>query len=141
MWLPLMRPLLGTWPACNPSMCSDWQSNRRPFHSQPVLRLLTYTSQSLDHSFNAVVSLGRLLILYKAYISELLRKSSMPLQMLKQLKMQKSNKKNCKQISFMRERERHSRAATQSSVKESNIPCAPPSFPAFLAVSLRTGNW
>ena len=31
--------------ACNPGMCPDWESNRRPFGLQPVLNLLSYTSQ------------------------------------------------------------------------------------------------
>ena len=32
MWLPLMRPLLGTWPATQ-GMCPDWESNRGPYAS------------------------------------------------------------------------------------------------------------
>ena len=31
--------------ACNPGMCPDWESNWRPFGSQPVLSPLSYTSQ------------------------------------------------------------------------------------------------
>ena len=31
--------------ARNPGMCPDWESNRRPFHSQPVFIPLSYTSQ------------------------------------------------------------------------------------------------
>ena len=31
--------------AHNPGMCPDWESNRRPFGSQPTLSLLSYTSQ------------------------------------------------------------------------------------------------
>ena len=33
--------------ACNPGTCPDWESNRRPFGSQPVLNPLSYTSQGL----------------------------------------------------------------------------------------------
>ena len=33
VWLPLMRPLLGTWP-CNPGMCPHWESNWQWFGSQ-----------------------------------------------------------------------------------------------------------
>ena len=31
--------------ARNPGMCSHWESNQRPLGSQPVLNLLSYTSQ------------------------------------------------------------------------------------------------
>ena len=31
--------------ACNPGMCPDWESNRRPFGSQPELNPLSHTSQ------------------------------------------------------------------------------------------------
>ena len=31
--------------ACNPGMYPDWESNQRPFGSQSVLNLLSYTSQ------------------------------------------------------------------------------------------------
>ena len=31
--------------ARNPGMCADWESNWRPFGSQPVLNPLSYTSQ------------------------------------------------------------------------------------------------
>ena len=31
--------------ACNPGMCPDWESNLRPFGSQPTLNPLSYTSQ------------------------------------------------------------------------------------------------
>ena len=31
VWLPLMHPLLGTWLACNPGMCPDWEPNPWPF--------------------------------------------------------------------------------------------------------------
>ena len=33
--------------ACNPGMCPDWESNQRPFGSQPVLNPLSHTSQGL----------------------------------------------------------------------------------------------
>ena len=33
VWLPLTRPLLGTW-SRDPWMCPDWESNKRPFGSQ-----------------------------------------------------------------------------------------------------------
>ena len=33
LWLPLLRPLLETWPR-NPAMCPDCESNRWPFGSQ-----------------------------------------------------------------------------------------------------------
>ena len=33
MWLPLMRPLLGTWPATQ-ACALDWESNQQPFGSQ-----------------------------------------------------------------------------------------------------------
>ena len=31
--------------ACNPGMCPNWESNQRPFGSQPVLHALNHTSQ------------------------------------------------------------------------------------------------
>ena len=31
--------------ACNPGMCPDWESNQRPFGSQPTLNPLSHTSQ------------------------------------------------------------------------------------------------
>ena len=35
VWLPLARPLLGTWPEQNPGLCPDWESNwHQPFGSQ-----------------------------------------------------------------------------------------------------------
>ena len=43
VWLPLMWPPTGDL-ACNPGMCPDWESNQRPFGSQPVLNPLSYTS-------------------------------------------------------------------------------------------------
>ena len=33
VWLPLMCPLLGTWPH-NPGMCPDWELSQGPFSSQ-----------------------------------------------------------------------------------------------------------
>ena len=33
VWLPLVRPLLRTWPS-NPGMCPDWESNPEPFGLQ-----------------------------------------------------------------------------------------------------------
>ena len=33
--------------ACNPGMCPDWESNHRPFGSQPMLNPLSYTSQGI----------------------------------------------------------------------------------------------
>ena len=41
---------LPMWPstgdlAQNPGMCPDWESNWRPFGSQPALNPLSYTSQ------------------------------------------------------------------------------------------------
>ena len=38
-------PLTGDL-ARKPGMCPDWESNRRPFGSQPMLSPLSYTSQS-----------------------------------------------------------------------------------------------
>ena len=48
VWLPLTwPPYWGTWPATHVgcSMCPDWESNQRPFGSQPALNPLNYTSQ------------------------------------------------------------------------------------------------
>ena len=38
--------------ACNPGMCPDWESNRRPFDSQPALSPLSYTSQGFTMALN-----------------------------------------------------------------------------------------
>ena len=40
--------------ACKPGMCPDWESNRQPFGSQPVLNPLTYTSQVFIIFYNYV---------------------------------------------------------------------------------------
>ena len=32
--------------ACNPGMCPDWESNQRPFGSQPSFNPLSYTGQA-----------------------------------------------------------------------------------------------
>ena len=37
--------------ACNRGMCPDWESNWRPFGLQPVLNLLSYTSQGDFYAF------------------------------------------------------------------------------------------
>ena len=51
MWLPVM------WPptehlARNPVTCPDWDSNWQPFGSQPMLSLLSYTSQGCLQIFS-----------------------------------------------------------------------------------------
>ena len=39
--------------ARSPGMCSDWESNRRPFGTQPMPNPLSYTSQDyFDHFFS-----------------------------------------------------------------------------------------
>ena len=43
VWLPLTWPPLGTWPTTQ--ACANWESNQRSFGLQPVLNLLSYTSQ------------------------------------------------------------------------------------------------
>ena len=37
--------------AHNPGVCPDWESNQRPFDSQPALYPLSYTSQSVTYKF------------------------------------------------------------------------------------------
>ena len=51
VWLPLACPLLGNL-ACHPGVCPDWESNLRPFGSQPTLSPLSYTSQGQFCSFS-----------------------------------------------------------------------------------------
>ena len=36
---------------CNPGVCPDWESNQRPFGSQPTLHPLSHTRQGLQHVF------------------------------------------------------------------------------------------
>ena len=44
VWLPLMDPLLGTWPATQ--ACGlDWESTSNPLVCRPVLNPLSHTSQ------------------------------------------------------------------------------------------------
>ena len=33
VWLPLARPILGTWPP-TPGRCPDWELDQQPFDSQ-----------------------------------------------------------------------------------------------------------
>ena len=46
VWLPLTRPLLGTWPATQ-ACALDWESNQQPFGSQPVLNQLSCNSKGI----------------------------------------------------------------------------------------------
>ena len=41
--------------ACNPGTCPDWESNRRPFVSQPVLNPRSYTSQGSTPSLMSYI--------------------------------------------------------------------------------------
>ena len=44
VWLPLMCPLLGTWPTTQ-SCALDWESNQQPFDSQANTQPLSHTRQ------------------------------------------------------------------------------------------------
>ena len=43
-WLPLVRPLLGTWLATQ-AYALDWESNQLPFDLQAGTQTLSHTSQ------------------------------------------------------------------------------------------------
>ena len=44
VWLPLMRPLLGTWPTTQ-ARALDWELNQQPSGSQAALNLLSQPHQ------------------------------------------------------------------------------------------------
>ena len=52
VWLPLMRPLLGTWPH-NPGTCPDWESNPRPSGSQASAQSTESHQPGLSYFFSA----------------------------------------------------------------------------------------
>ena len=51
VWLPLMRPLLVTWPATQAGALTRNQT-RDPLVCRPMLNSLSYTSQGLSSSFS-----------------------------------------------------------------------------------------
>ena len=56
VWLPLRTPYWGPDLACNPGMCPDWESNRRPFVSQAGTQSTERHQLGLDYLFFVIPS-------------------------------------------------------------------------------------